>query len=54
MLHGSGLAQNVSGSARHGLGAEAETSRDPLLEDGESSQRPGVQSSSGFSYGGSG
>ena len=50
--HRSGLAQNVSGSARHGLGAEAENSRDPPPEDGESSQRPGVQSSSGFSYGG--
>ena len=51
MPHGSGLAQNVSGSARHGLGAEAETSRDPPPENGESSQHPGIQSSSGFSYG---
>ena len=37
---GSGLAQNVSGSARHELGAEAAVSRDPPPEDGESSQRP--------------
>ena len=46
--HGSGLAQNFSGSARHGLGSEAAASP---LEGGESSQRPGGQSSSGFSYG---
>ena len=52
MPHGSGLAQNFSGSARHELGAEAAASRDPPPVDGESSQRPGGQSSSGFSYGG--
>ena len=50
--HGSGLAQNFSGSTRHGLGAEAAASRDPPPEDGESSQHPGGRSSSGFSYGG--
>ena len=50
--HGSGLAQNFSGSARHELGAEAAVSCDPPPEDGESSQRPGSQFSSGFSYGG--
>ena len=51
MPHGSGLAQNVSGSARHGLGSEAKTSRDRPPEDGESSQRPGVSPSPGFRIG---
>ena len=49
--HGSGLAHGGSSSARHVLGAEAETSRDPALEDGDKSQRPGVQSGPGFGYG---
>ena len=49
--HGSGLAQGVSDSAMHSLGSAAESSRGPPPEDGEKSQRPGVQSGPGFSYG---
>ena len=49
--HGSGLAQSVDASARHSLGAAAEAARDPPPEDGERSQRPGVQSGPGFQYG---
>ena len=49
--HGSGLAQGDSSSARHVLGVEAETSRDPPLGDGDKSQRPGVQSGPGFGLG---
>ena len=48
---GSGLAQNLSGSARHVLGAEAAASRDPPPEDGESSQRPGVSPAQGLRMG---
>ena len=39
--HGSGLARNVSDSARQELGAEAAASRDPPPEDGENSRLPG-------------
>ena len=42
--HGSGLAQGGVFSARHQLGADAETSRGPPPEVGGKSQRPGVQS----------
>ena len=49
--HGSGLAEGVNASARHSLGAAAEAAQDPPPEDGEKSQRPGVQSDPGFQYG---
>ena len=52
MPHGSGLAQGAGSLARHQLGVDAETSRDPPPEDDGKSQRPGVQSGPrvGFSY----
>ena len=49
--HGSGLVQGISSSARHELGAEAETFRGPPPEDGDKSQRPGVQSGPRIGYG---